>query len=77
MKLLISMLLYGPSLMEKDQQKLRHSFDQEPHLPLYLGLNVHSLVRSKKIIDQLYKLGISISYDHVIQLEKLSAHSLC
>ena len=100
LKLLISMILYGPSLKseetvnsqacltaaqiilfntKKDQPKAksRHSLDREPPLPVYLGLNVHSLTRSKKLIDQLHDLHIGISYDRVIQLEKLISHSMC
>ena len=44
-------------------------------MPVYLGLN--SLVRSKKLIDQLHELCIGIAYDRVIELEKLIAHSMC
>lgn len=102
LKLLISMILYGPSLKSeedvnsqacltasqvilfnvkkssgKNQLKHRHSLDREPPLPIYLGLNVHSLVKSKKLVDQLHDLCISISYDRVIQLEKLISHSMC
>ena len=64
---------------KKDQPKAksRHSLDREPPLPVYLGLNVHSLTRSKKLIDQLHDLHIGISYDRVIQLEKLISHSMC
>ena len=48
----------------------RHSAIREPPLTLYIGLNVHSLVQSKRLIEQLYSLGISISYDRVMQIEK-------
>ena len=40
-----------------------HSLEREPPLPLYVGLSVHAYTISKKIISQLYQLGISISYD--------------
>lgn len=55
----------------------RHSALREPPLPLYIGLNVHSLVRSKKLVEELHHLGISVSYDRVMQIEKDIAHSLC
>ena len=48
----------------------RHSAISESPLHLYIGLNIHSLVRSKRLIEQLYSLGISISYDRVMQIEK-------
>ncbi len=64
---------------KKDQPKSRsrHSLDREPPLPVCLGLNVHALTRSKKLIDQIYDLRIGISYDRVIQLKKLVSHSMC
>ena len=34
-------------------------------------------MQSKKIIDQLNELRISISYDHVLQLESTIANSVC
>ena len=43
----------------------------------YIGLNVHSFIRSKKLIEQPHHLGISISYNSVIQIEKDAAYSLC
>ena len=60
-----------------DQNKSRHSLDCEPTIPVYLGLNIHMLVRSKKLIDQLNELCISISYDRVLQFENTMAHSMC
>ncbi len=87
LKLLISMIMYGPNLKSEgninsqacltasqiilfntkkvlatDQTKNRHSLDREPPLSVYLGLNIHSTVRSKKLIDQLNELCIGISF---------------
>ncbi len=102
LKLLISMIMFGPTLRSEesinsqacltisqlvlfnvkkkshtDQKYHRHSLDREPPLPIYLGLNIHSQARSKKMIDQLNELCICISYDRVIQLEKNMALSMC
>lgn len=55
----------------------RHSLEREPPLPIYIGLNVHTLTRSKKLIKQLYKMGISISYDRIMQIEDWIATSAC
>ena len=43
----------------------RHSLEREPPLPLYVGPSIHAYTRSEKIINQLYQLGISVSYDSV------------
>lgn len=57
--------------------KPRHTLAREPPLPLYIGLNIHQLTRSKKIVQQLYKMGICISYDRVIEIEDEIATSIC
>ena len=49
--------------------KTRHSPDREPPLPIYVGLNIHQVTRSKKLIQQLYHIGICISYDRVLEIE--------
>ena len=58
-------------------QNTRHIRDREPPLPLYIGLSVHTRTRSKKIVKLLNRLGISISYDCVLQLENLLANAVC
>ena len=47
----------------------RHVKDREPPLPIYLGLQVHTLTRSKNLINSLYAFGLSISYLRVMELE--------
>ena len=55
----------------------RHFKDRETPLPLYIGLNIHSQTRSKKLLNRLHRLGISISYNCVIELENCLASSVC
>ena len=55
--------------------KSRHSLDYEPPLPLYIGMNVHTQTRSKKLITQLCQMGLSVSYDRILQLENQLATS--
>ena len=57
--------------------KIRHSLNHEPPLPLYLGLNVHILTRSKKLITELHNLGLSVSYNRVLQVENQMAIAVC
>lgn len=57
--------------------KSRHTLDRQPPLPIYIGINVHALTRSKKLIQQLYQMGISISYDRVMQIEDWITTSAC
>ena len=61
----------------RNDVKPRHTLQREPPIPIYIGLNVHQTTRSKKLIDQLYWLGISISYDRVTELKEWIATSVC
>ena len=45
-----------------------HSRDREPPLPIYLGLMTHAETRKRTLVDKLYNLGLSISYDRVLEL---------
>ncbi|KAG1656278.1 LMBR1 domain-containing protein 2 [Nymphon striatum] len=58
-------------------KKSRHSKKREPPLPLYVGLNVHTLTRSKNLVNNLCMLGISVSYDRIIELENLLSDVVC
>lgn len=55
----------------------RHSMSLESPLPLYIGLNVHTLTRSKKLITQLHQKGLSVSYDRILQLESQLENAVC
>ena len=57
--------------------KMKHTLEREPPLPIYFDLNIHAQTRSKKLIQQLYQMGISISYYRVIQLEEWITISAC
>ena len=57
--------------------KTKHTLEREPHLPIYSGVNVNAQARNKTLIQQLYQMGISISYDRVKQLEEWIAISVC
>ena len=46
----------------------RHLLEREPPLQLYVGLSIHAYTRSKKIINELFQLGISVSYDRLDDL---------
>ena len=45
-----------------ESKKSRHTPNREPPLSLYLGLKVHSLTRSKKLVEYLNTMGIIVSH---------------
>ena len=55
----------------------RHFKDRETPLPLYIGLNIHTQTRSKMLLNYFHKLGISVSYKRVIEVENSLASALC
>ena len=55
----------------------RLSVSREPPLPLYVGLSIHSSTRSKTLIEKMYQMGISVSYDRIMEIEDWLAKSLC
>jgi len=38
-------------------------------MPLYLGLNIYTKTRSKKLVTELHELGLCASYNRVLQIE--------
>ena len=57
--------------------KHRHSLNLEPPLPLHIGLSIHTKTRSKKLITELYELGLCVSYERILQLENKLTTSIC
>ena len=55
--------------------KIKHTLEREPPLPIYIGLNIHALTRSNSS-SNCTKMGISISYDRVVQLAEWIAISV-
>ena len=64
----LSQLLLFNSVRQKKTSTTdnRHRRDREPPLPLFLGACVHSKTRSKDLVDTLYQMGLSVSYDRVL-----------
>ena len=54
----------------------RHTKAREPPLPLYIGFNVHAMTRSRTLIAKLYQMGISVSYQRIMELEDMLATSI-
>ena len=57
--------------------KLRHNKKREPPIATYLGLKIHFESRSKSLIEKLNHLGLSISYNRILDIEDLQAHNIC
>lgn len=54
-----------------------HSKSKETPVPVYLGLKIHAETRKKELVDCLYHLGLSISYDRVMSISTDVANTVC
>ena len=55
----------------------RHLKSREPPLPLYVGLNIHTQTRSRKMLTQMHELGLSISYTRLLEIQDSITSALC
>ena len=46
-------------------------------MPIYVGLQLHAHTRKRELIDNLCHVGMSISYDHVLQLSTDTESTVC
>jgi len=56
---------------------VRHSSTQETPLPVYIGLMLHAQTRKRDLVNRLFNLGLSISYDRVLCLSAEMGNSVC
>ena len=56
---------------------VRHSAAQKTPVPTYIGLMLHGHTQKKKLVDRLYHLGFSISYDCVLCLSAQMGNRVC
>ena len=59
------------------QTQFRQGRRTETPLCVYLGLSVHAQTRKKHLVEMLFNLGISISYDRVLAISTQLANSVC
>ena len=50
---------------------------RETPLSIYVGLVLHTETRKKKLVDKFYRMGLSISYDRVMQISADLGISIC
>ena len=50
-----------------------HSRDKETPLPVYVGLLIHGRTLKRELVDMFFQLGLSISYDRVLNISTAMA----
>ncbi|XP_046544723.1 uncharacterized protein LOC124254923 [Haliotis rubra] len=71
------LILFNSKEKSANLQKPRHSKKREPPLPLYIGLDVHTRTRNKNILTHLYELGLSVSYERVLDVGDALTSAVC
>ena len=55
----------------------RHQKSRERPVAVYIGLMVHNATGSSDLVDALFNLGVSISYDRVQEIRKRLGDQIC
>ena len=56
---------------------VRHKHERETPLPLYITMKIHSVTRSRNLIDTLFNLGMCVSYDRFLKLTSDISNGVC
>ena len=56
---------------------VQHSSALETPLPIYIGLMLHAQTRKRELVDKMFNLGLSISYDCVLRLSVEMGNGVC
>lgn len=56
---------------------IRHNKARETPLPIYVGLTVHARTRKRDLVETLFDLGLSISYDRVMAISTAMGNVVC
>ena len=79
--LTISQLLMYNSLVRRRKNQatstIRHNQERETPLPIYLGVMVHTKTRKCELVDTLHELGLSVSYDRVMDISTELGNKIC
>ena len=78
-KLTVSQLLQYNIIVRRREGSISHyhTVDREPPLPIYVGLLVHATTRKRVLIDKLYDIGLSISYDRLLSISNHLGNDVC
>ena len=55
----------------------RHNRCRETLLPIYLGHSIHAQTRKRELVDDFFKLGLSVSYDTVLSISTDIGNTIC
>ncbi|CAC5388314.1 unnamed protein product [Mytilus coruscus] len=59
------------------QKSKIHAKSRETPSHMYLGIVIHCQTRKRGLIDKMYKLGLSVSYDRILSVSPSLTNTLC
>ena len=65
------------TVKENSSTNTRRNQTQETPLPLYISLLLHATTRKRSLIDELFNLGVCVSYDRILTLTTTMGNDLC
>ena len=79
---IVQLLMFNSVKHERKQASaqsliVRHGIDQETPVPTYIGLIMHAHMRKRDLVERLYHLGMSISYDRILRLSEQMGSITC
>ena len=72
------LLLYNCFVWQQHEASgVHYSKVRGTRLPVYIGLNIHAWTRKRKVIDTMFDLGLSVSYDRVLEISGVIGDRVC
>ena len=78
--LTISQLLMFNSSVRRRKELISipyHCKERETPLPVYLGVMTQTKIRKRQLVDNLYELGLRISYDCIVEISTEVGNKIC
>lgn len=71
-------LQYNSSVRRGSESSgVRHNNARETPLAIYVGATIHEKTRKRQLVDKMFKLGLSISYDCVMEISTGQGNRAC
>ena len=67
------LLMFSNSIRHRGNSAgpLKHSRERETPLPIFFGVLVHFKTRKRELVDYMFELELSISYDRVLEVSTI------
>lgn len=71
------LLVFNSVATDHTSSVTQHSREKECPLPIFVALKIRGTTRSKTLVESIYNIGLSISYDRLLCLSTEVVNSVC